>query len=322
MGIGRMTIIGAAALALGQAGALAAEPGEEDPLLRRYEGAEMRGHQESMFDEVILPVGPLTDDGAPSETLVLTGRVTWIAYQLPDERSVLEIARNYEQALAEDGYEIVFACAGQECGEGSRFHQHLYRSGDVIRGGSRMLWRIGSHNSRARYMVAHREDAEISAHIMLHIVEGGERRYVRQVVVENEPMQSGLVETGARAAEELQAALDTEGRAVVDGIFFDFDSADILPESAEALEQMAILLRDAPGISVYIVGHTDDQGDLEYNTALSARRAQAVLDALAGGHGIAAGRMQAHGVASLAPVASNASEDGRAMNRRVELVLQ
>src|SRR5690606_17731280 len=105
-------------------------------------------------------------------------------------------------------------------------------------------------------------------------------------------------------------------------IFFEFDSAEIRTESAEALEQMATLMNDAPDIQVYIVGHTDNQGSLDYNHDLSTRRAEAVRRALAGDYGIDAERMAAHGVASLAPVASNGSEDGRALNRRVELVLQ
>ena len=71
-----------------------------------------------------------------------------------------------------------------------------------------------------------------------------------------------------------------------------------------------------------MVGHTDNQGDLAANMALSQKRAQAVVEALSGKYGIAAGRLVARGVASLSPVAANRDETGRARNRRVELVLQ
>jgi outer membrane protein OmpA-like peptidoglycan-associated protein len=77
-----------------------------------------------------------------------------------------------------------------------------------------------------------------------------------------------------------------------------------------------------PGLKVYIVGHTDNQGALDYNVGLSQRRAEAVARALAGQYGIPAARMSARGLGPLAPVTSNATEEGRAKNRRVELVQQ
>jgi len=83
---------------------------------------------------------------------------------------------------------------------------------------------------------------------------------------------------------------------------------------------MAQALKAKPAQKVFIVGHTDDQGEFEANLALSQKRAQAVADTLASKYGIAANRMTARGVANLAPVASNGSDEGRAKNRRVELV--
>lgn len=85
---------------------------------------------------------------------------------------------------------------------------------------------------------------------------------------------------------------------------------------------MAQALGTAPDARVFIVGHTDNQGDFENNLVLSQRRAQAVADALSTRFGIAAKRMTARGVANLAPVAPNDEEAGRARNRRVELVLR
>ena len=69
-----------------------------------------------------------------------------------------------------------------------------------------------------------------------------------------------------------------------------------------------------------IVGHTDGQGGFDYNLSLSQRRAQAVADALASGFGIAAVRITPAGAGMVAPVATNRTEDGRAKNRRVEIV--
>jgi OOP family OmpA-OmpF porin len=81
------------------------------------------------------------------------------------------------------------------------------------------------------------------------------------------------------------------------------------------------MLRDNPALSVVIVGHSDNQGSLEANIALSQRRAEAVRAALVE-RGVEPERLEAHGIGFLAPVTSNAAPDGKALNRRVELVLR
>jgi outer membrane protein OmpA-like peptidoglycan-associated protein len=82
------------------------------------------------------------------------------------------------------------------------------------------------------------------------------------------------------------------------------------------------VLQANPSMKVFIVGHTDNQGSFSTNLALSQKRAEAVVAALVHDHGVAAARLQAFGDANVAPVASNASEAGRARNRRVEMVVQ
>jgi len=94
----------------------------------------------------------------------------------------------------------------------------------------------------------------------------------------------------------------------------------IKPESKPTLDEIAKLLSGQPELSVFIVGHTDNQGAYDYNIDLSRKRAAAVAAALAKSCNIAPARMRTAGVGFLAPVGSNATEDGRALNRRVELV--
>ena len=71
---------------------------------------------------------------------------------------------------------------------------------------------------------------------------------------------------------------------------------------------------------MFIVGHTDSNGALDYNLKLSQQRAQAVVDALVKGYGIAPARLSAHGVGPLSPAKTNRSEQGKSQNRRVEMV--
>jgi len=86
------------------------------------------------------------------------------------------------------------------------------------------------------------------------------------------------------------------------------------------LAEIAKLLANNPTLNLHVVGHTDSTGAFDHNMTLSKARADAVMNALVSAHGVAASRLQASGVGPLAPVASNDTEDGRAKNRRVELV--
>ena len=114
--------------------------------------------------------------------------------------------------------------------------------------------------------------------------------------------------------------LASTGRAVVYGILFDTDKATLKPESEAAIREIAALLAKDASLNLLVVGHTDMTGDLAHNMKLSEDRAAAVVAALVGRHGVAAGRLEGYGVGPLAPVAPNNTEDGRGKNRRVELV--
>ncbi|RJG35081.1 OmpA family protein, partial [Motilimonas pumila] len=110
--------------------------------------------------------------------------------------------------------------------------------------------------------------------------------------------------------------------AIIYGIYFDFDKADIKPDSKPQLDQIAKLLGDHPDIKLTFTGHTDNQGNADYNLARSRRRADAIVAALVRDYGIAAGRLNAQGMGASAPIASNDTDEGRAKNRRVERVKQ
>ena len=136
------------------------------------------------------------------------------------------------------------------------------------------------------------------------------------VIVEEEAMQQEIVAN----AEAWRKDLASVGHVAVYGIYFDVDQAVIKPESGPALQEIAKLLAGDPKLSVYVVGHTDGTGLLDHNLKLSDARASAVATALTQQHKIAASRLKACGVGPLAPVASNDAEEGRAKNRRVEIV--
>jgi OOP family OmpA-OmpF porin len=144
----------------------------------------------------------------------------------------------------------------------------------------------------------------------------GDQYYL--TIVEKEAMAQEVVAD----AKSLMSDIQAKGSASVYGIYFDFNKADIKPESEPAIKEIAKLLQENKRLKLYVVGHTDNVGTIDYNMKLSKLRADAVMKELVTKYKISANRLQAFGVASLAPVASNKTEEGRAKNRRVELVEQ
>ncbi len=109
-----------------------------------------------------------------------------------------------------------------------------------------------------------------------------------------------------------------EQKIVLRGIQFDFDKYNIKPEYQPILDEAVSTLKAKPDVNVDITGHTDSVGTAQYNMVLSNQRAKAVYNYFVS-KGIAAGRLQTLGCGQEYPLANNATADGRAMNRRVEL---
>lgn len=134
-------------------------------------------------------------------------------------------------------------------------------------------------------------------------------------------VEKGAMEQHVTAdAAALGSGLKATGHVAVYGIFFDSGRSEVKSESKPALEEIAKLLKQDPALRLRVVGHTDATGSFDSNMRLSQARAEAVVAALSAQHGIAASRLKGHGVGPLAPVASNDTEEGKAKNRRVELV--
>jgi OmpA-OmpF porin, OOP family len=138
------------------------------------------------------------------------------------------------------------------------------------------------------------------------------------VIVEKQAMQQDIVADAAA----LKGGLSQDGHIVVPGIYFDFGKSEVKPESAAALKEITKMLQASPTIKVWVVGHTDNIGSAESNLALSNARAAAVIRSLTTQMGIDSKRLAPYGDGPYAPVASNKTDDGRARNRRVELVEQ
>ncbi len=161
-------------------------------------------------------------------------------------------------------------------------------------------------------------------HTTARMMEGGRLAWIGIWSQENEIDVSVIEEKPFQASiqppteDAMKQALDGQGHIAL-YINFEFGKADIKPDSAAVIAQMVRLLKDNPGLHVAIEGHTDDIGGHDYNLNLSTARAQAVVTALVAA-GVAPDRLSAAGYGPDKPIADNATDEGRAKNRRVELV--
>jgi OmpA-OmpF porin, OOP family len=320
-------------------------PGSRDPSgIKRYDGSIAIGYTFSRFDEFTFTLGPIKRSTGSNGLYTATrseraeGQRTRIVYVAPAGRSSLEVLRNYEQELAKNGFQTLYRCRGIECGgdrDGALSEQYLYTmdtrlSQTPAAGSGRPPGQISAYafgNAKDQHLLVAKRSAPATAWISVYVAtndfEFYKETFGHAVVlvdhVESAAMESKMVTVDASTMAKDIAA---KGHVALYGILFDTDKTDIKPESATAIAEIAKFLGQHPTIKLYVVGHTDNVGGYDYNIGLSQRRAAAVVQELAGRHRIQAARLRPAGSGPLAPVAPNETEDGRAKNRRVELVKQ
>ena len=296
---------------------------KDHPLFARYPGSILLGADQKAFEETALPVGVGVrgegGDSAPPKLQEVRGKRTRLFYFAPAERSGLEVFLNYREALEKYGMTVVWSCADKECGDdfANQALEAMHLKLDNTAESS-----LGFVNAeRPRYLLAKLARAQGDLYVMVMTADKTDlqRPATFVVVVETMPMESGMVTVAASALDQ---SLTRTGKAVIYGIYFDFDKAEVKPASSLQLDEIAKLLNDHADLKLAITGHTDNQGNPDYNQKLSQRRADAIVAALTGNYAVAANRLVAQGLGASSPVASNDTEEGRAKNRRVELVRQ
>jgi OmpA-OmpF porin, OOP family len=293
---------------------------KDHPAIKRYEGSTIIAYETQNFDALLIPTGKLAHDTKLRfpKAINAEGEVTQLRYKAPVGRTSLEVFRNYESALQAAGFQILYTCTKAECGDGDTFAQTLYGIGaqplTLNQKSQAFLSAKLSRPGGAMYVRVF----TIENHAWASEAKTAEGQVVTQLdVVETKGMDSGMVTVDANA---MRSALEKDGRVALYGIYFDSGQAVVKSESGPALGEIAKLLVSTPSMRLLVVGHTDSDGSFATNRDLSQKRAAAVVQELAIKHGIAQSRLTPVGVAFAAPVATNRSTDGKAKNRRVELV--
>ena len=278
--------------------------------------AILTAERNSTLDRYAAPTGPFAEGQVPTRDV--EGAIRRAAWRLDvGDKTPLEVIAPLRAQLEAAGYETIFDCAARACG-GFDFRfateilpaPHMYiniRDYHVItaqKGASNVVTLIGSISGGVAYVQiiqAASAQAEGTADAVT----------ASPTAVSGAPLSSG----------NMGDTLLARGYVVLDALDFQTGAADLGPGPYDALGRLADFLKSRPDLQVALVGHTDSVGSLDGNISLSRRRAQSVRQRLIDAYDVPAAQMEAEGMGYLSPMASNLSAEGRALNRRVEVVI-
>jgi OmpA-OmpF porin, OOP family len=298
----------------------------KDPAgMKRYEGSTLIGYRAPKFDEYLLPLGPPSsfDPAVYAKSKNVEGQVSYYTYLAPAGRTPAELYRNYKLEFQRLGIDTLYEKAAGQHGWFGPTYNKIAEDVDV----SQIL---AYDEDEERFLVGKSRDANPSYYVVFvtaykdgviperlegKIAKG--QPLAQLVVIAADVMEKKMAFVNA---DDMKQSIRDSGKVALYGVYFDTDKDVLKAESEPTLAEIAKLLKSDAGLKLHVVGHTDNQGKIEYNLGLSKRRAANVVAELTGKYGIAATRLDSFGAGLYSPVASNSSEEGRAKNRRVELV--
>lgn len=282
-------------------------------LLSRFEGSEIKRYKFKQFESYTFPTSKeLVDHNHLKDSKMIAGEYTFIEYESPEGVTATQIYRTYETQLKKAGFKIEFTCRSSECGDMPMHFVREYVDGTSDLGNSM----VGKKSS---FIVATGTFENGPYYVIIVVGENEHEKFSRYLlnIIKQDKLDTDKVDVAS-----VTDKMESEGSYAFYGIQFELNSAELKAESAESIEVMADFLSQTAGSEVLIVGHTDNSGDFEMNRILSKKRAEAVCNALVDKYQVEAKRLTAVGVGMASPKASNTKEEGRILNRRVELVLR
>lgn len=279
-------------------------------------GAERTVERIEPFASYPLPIGPWADGSMLVQRT--EGRVEQSGWRIPaEDLGTLALLAPLRKALDEAGWRVLFDCETEGCG------------GFDFRYDTQVLPEPEMHVDLRdfRFISARKGPRGAAEYISLLVSRSAGARlgYVQMIHVT--PVAEGAPGTAPPSAvmpesdrSDVAVALEA-GSLVLEGLSFETGAAGVTIADPAQLGAVAAYLESHPEANIALVGHTDASGGLDVNVALSKRRAEAVRERLVADFGVAARRVEALGAGYMAPRASNQTEEGRAQNRRVEVIL-
>jgi OOP family OmpA-OmpF porin len=289
-------------------------PAYGDVSLKFNSSAEVTFSEQKDFASYRMPVGSALEK--PIKRVVAEGAFTQKVWQISIKGSTtLRVIDDLRLQLEADGFEVLFECETKACG------------GFDFRFATRIAPEPAMHVDLGdfRYLAVQRLGQSTPESLSLVVSRSGDLGYVQMIFVG--PSDARAIVTGDTvAATTVEAGsmadnLNRFGVAVLSDLVFTTGSSELGDGEFASLRQVADYLVQFSERRIVLVGHTDAEGSLEGNIALSRKRAQSVVDRLVAEFGVSNAQISADGVGFLAPRASNLTEEGRTKNRRVEAVL-
>lgn len=299
-------------------------PGSKDhPLISRYPGTHIIAYDITEFDQFALPVGipkQSSNNQDPYTIKNIEGKITTIVYEADSRLPLLQVFRNFQNATQRSGFTPLFQCQNAD-GCGINLALHLYdtaASPSFKKYGASVTNAFLKHAYLSTKAILNRSETYISVLVSEQSEAADLPQLVALNIIEPQAMKDDLVSLNK---EYLSSSIGSEGRAVLSGMFFDTNKAKLKSDSRPSLQIIADYLKKNSTANVLIVGHTDTSGDYKHNLDLSTQRANAIVDALVSTHNIEKARLRAIGIGPASPITSNSTDEGKAKNRRVEMVL-
>ncbi len=297
----------------------------DHPELPRVAGSEIYGFAHSEYD-----AGTLLQEGADGKPVVERpeGIRTRILYVMKAGDTPTMVMRNYEVALAELG-EVTEVYSCRDNCRAHSFSTALWTRETMVptEGLSHPLYLMafthayGSPSYRYAQVVTESSKFHIGVYSVVIKDNNSNANLRNRTVALVEILEIADFEATLEFvdASTMQNEMAISGHVALYGIQFNHNEASLKPESTATIAEIVKALNADVSLKLYVVGHTDDVGALAYNNDLSMRRARTVVEALIAS-GIDGQRLTPLGVGPAAPIDTNDSEEGRSLNRRVELV--
>ncbi|WP_171211661.1 OmpA family protein [Ruegeria sp. HKCCA5426] len=272
-------------------------------------GSRLVSDRTSALDSYDMPTGVFADGSVPARTV--EGRVERLTWRLQAGSSTtLQLLEPLRDQIQAQGFDVLFECEARTCGGFD------FRFGTEVVPTPDMYVAIQDY----RFLSATRGDEALSLLVSRNPPDG----YVQMIRVSPADAEAPpplVIEETVEQSQGLLADLEQNGHVILDDLHFRTGEITLGDGPFASLALIAAYLKDNPAVRMALVGNTDDTGTLEANISVSTGRAQAVRVRLIEKHGVSADRLEARGIGYLAPLTSNATHEGRDLNRRVEAIL-
>ena len=281
---------------------------EKEEMIPTFAGSKPHFDDAMGYNEFYICVGN-TADGKPNIKKI-EGYVRHRFCYMPKGRSSFEMFKNYEEAILKmDG--TVFPISNKKaCIKAFMKKGH---PGHGLKNYEYALLKERAHTYFSGIIPTDTVDHYIA--IAVGNIDG--KGVYSLITVETKPMDMGMV-----SLENLDAGLVTKGHIAIYDIYFETGKSEIKGESYDALQMIAEYIKAHSDKKYLVVGHTDNVGIFDANIKLSNERANAVINNLIVDHSVNKEQLKSYGVGPVAPVSSNSTDEGKAKNRRVEIVEQ